>query len=103
MIPLPMLKTFCQFYVDPERSAALAELAGLPAGTYDGISEPTYWDEDHFRELTLDERVRVGAREDEFNFIDHSRSGAALFRAAWQTPEPLESPESPEPAESPTS
>lgn len=88
MIPLPMLKTFCQFYVDADRSAALAEVAGLPAGTYDGISEPTYRDVDHFRELTLDERVRVGARADELNFIDHTRSAATLFRTAWQTPEP---------------
>jgi hypothetical protein len=88
MIPLPMLKTFCQFYVDAERSAELAELAGLPAGTYDGISEPTYRDVDHFRELTLDERVRVGARADELNFIDHTRSAAALFRPLWPTPAP---------------
>jgi len=80
MIPLPMLRTFCQFYVDADLSAALGATAGLPAGTYDGISEPTYRDADHFRELTLDPRVRVGAREDEFNFIDHSRSAAALFR-----------------------
>lgn len=80
MIPLPMLKTFCQFYVDADRSSALAADAGLPAGTLDGISEPTYRDVDHFRELTLDPRVRVGARDDEFNFIDHSRSAAALFR-----------------------
>ncbi|HEY8548225.1 MAG TPA: EthD domain-containing protein [Acidimicrobiales bacterium] len=80
MIPLPMLRTFCQFYVDADRSAELAASAGLPAGTYDGISEPTYSDADHFRELTLDERVRVGARADEFNFIDHTRSAAALFR-----------------------
>jgi hypothetical protein len=88
MIPLPMLKTFCQFYVDADRSADLAELAGLPAGTYDGISEPTYRDVEHFRELTLDERVRVGARADELNFIDHTRSAATLFRPLWPTPTP---------------
>lgn len=88
MIPLPMLKTFCQFYVDASRSADLAELAGLPAGTYDGISEPTYRDVEHFRELTLDERVRIGARADELNFIDHARSAATLFRALWPTPAP---------------
>jgi EthD domain len=80
MIPLPMLRTFCQFYVDADRSSALGASAQLPAGTLDGISEPTYRDEDHFRELTLDPRVRVGARDDELNFIDHSRSAAALFR-----------------------
>jgi hypothetical protein len=80
MLPLPMLRTFCQFYVDADLSEALATVSGLPAGTYDGISEPTYRDADHFRELTLDERVRVGARDDELEFIDHSRSAAALFR-----------------------
>jgi hypothetical protein len=84
MLPFPRLETFCQLYVDAGRSAALAERAGLPAGTYDGVSEPTYADEEHFRALSLDDRVRVGARADEMNFIDHSRSAAVLFRAAWQ-------------------
>lgn len=88
MLPFPRLDTFCQFYVDADRSAALSQLAGLPAGTYDGISEPTYQDEEHFRALSLDDRVLVGARADELNFIDHSRSAAVLFRAAWQAPTP---------------
>jgi hypothetical protein len=92
MLPLPMLRTFCQFYVDATRSAELAELAGLPAGTYDGIAEPTYRDVDEFRELTLDERVRVGARADELDFIDHTRSAATLFHPLWQTPRPVNRP-----------
>jgi EthD domain len=80
MLPFPRLETFCQFYVDADRSAALADLAEMPPGTYDGISEPTYRDESHFRTITLDDRVRVGARADELNFIDHSRSAATVFR-----------------------
>jgi|GEM_PF-4764283 len=79
-IPLPTLGTFCQFYAEPGDSEALSSSAGLPAGSYDGISEPSYRDLEHFREITLDPRIRVGAREDEFNFLDHSRCSAVLLR-----------------------
>jgi hypothetical protein len=86
MLPLPTLSTFCLFAADPAASADLAARCGLPAGRFDGISEPSYRDVAHLREVSLDDRIRIGARDDERNFIDHSASAIALFRTRWATP-----------------
>jgi EthD domain len=86
MLPLPTLSTFCLFAADPVASAELAARCGLAAGRYDGISEPSYRDVAHLREVSLDPRIRIGARDDERNFVDHATSGIALFRTRWTTP-----------------
>lgn len=86
MLPLPTLSTFCLFATDPAATAELAGQCGLPAARFDGISEPSYRDVAHLREVSLDDRIRIGAREDERNFIDHAASAIALFRTRWCTP-----------------
>jgi hypothetical protein len=86
MLPLPTLSTFCLFAADPVATAELAARCALPPGRFDGISEPSYRDVAHLREVSLDDRIRIGARDDERNFIDHPASAVALFRTRWSTP-----------------
>lgn len=77
-IDVPPVKAFCQMYSDAEATARVAQLVAATPLVYDGISGPSWDDEQEFREFMLDDRLRIGAAQDELGFIDHTRSHAAV-------------------------
>jgi hypothetical protein len=79
-LPLPPLRSYRQFYVDPTQTGTLSGQVGLPPGRFDGCAEPYYLDQDEFVQTSLDPDIRQRAASDELNFLDHSGCAVTLFR-----------------------